>query len=74
MIDHDYDRMISVRASVLDGKDEKILELTQHLAKIQKVVDAQAEDDGLWFCAIHASEGYLQQELRRLHRVIEEGK
>lgn len=38
---------------------------------IRAVVDQQAEDDGLWFIARTAAEGYLQQELRRLHSVIE---
>jgi hypothetical protein len=35
------------------------------------VVDKQAEDDGLWFSAINATEAYLQAGLRRLHEVIE---
>ena len=38
---------------------------------IQSVVDEQAEDEGLWFDAKTAPEGYLQSELRRLHKVIE---
>jgi hypothetical protein len=41
------------------------------LAAIRKVVNAQAEDEGLWFMAETAPEAYLQQELRRLHSVIE---
>ena len=39
--------------------------------KILETVLEQAEDDGLWFNAKYASEAYLQQELRRLHAVIE---
>lgn len=39
--------------------------------EILDTVLEQAEDDGLWFNAKHASEAYLQQELRRLHAVIE---
>ncbi len=35
------------------------------------LVNAQAEDDGLWFIAETASEAYLQQELRRLHAAVE---
>lgn len=35
------------------------------------LVREQAEDDGLWFRAQTASEAYLQQELRRLHAVVE---
>ncbi len=41
------------------------------LRNIREVVDAQAEDDGLWFEAQTAPEGYLQQELRRLHAAVE---
>ena len=37
----------------------------------QKVVAQQAEDDGLWFIAETAAEAYVQQELRKLHAVIE---
>jgi hypothetical protein len=42
-----------------------------HLEKIQSVVNEQSADDGLWFVAETAAEAYLQQELRRLHLVIE---
>jgi hypothetical protein len=41
------------------------------LARVRRLVAEQAEDEGLWFIAEHAPEAYLQQELRRLHRVIE---
>ena len=34
--------------------------------KLIKLVNKQAEDDGLWFIARTASEAYLQQELRKL--------
>jgi hypothetical protein len=37
----------------------------------REIVDAQAEDVGLWFKAQTAPEAYLQQELRRLHAAIE---
>ena len=37
----------------------------------QRVVDEQAEDEGLWFRAQTAAEAYLQQELRRLHAAVE---
>lgn len=39
--------------------------------RVGAVVDEQADDDGLWFQAKTAPEAYLQQELRRLHTVIE---
>lgn len=41
------------------------------LSDVKKLVDDQAEDDGLWFKAVTAAEAYLQQELRRLHAAIE---
>jgi len=43
----------------------------EQVIKILKLVNEQAEDDGLWFKAEHASEAYLQKELRRLHFEIE---
>ena len=39
--------------------------------RIQGVVDAQADDEGLWFVTTTASEAYLQQGLRTLHAFIE---
>ena len=41
------------------------------LAAIRALVDRQAEDGGLWFVARTAPEAYLQQELRRLHALVE---
>lgn len=43
----------------------------QDLESLLELVDSQAEDDDLWFIAETVSEAYLQQELRRLHSVIE---
>lgn len=40
---------------------------------VRDLVNKQAEDEGLWFMAASASEAYLQQELRRLHTLIESG-
>ena len=48
------------------GKEDRI-------AQIKKLVNEQAEDEGLWFEAKYASEAYLQKALRRLHKIIEEG-
>ncbi len=36
-----------------------------------ELVNAQSEDDGLWFQAKTAPENYLQQELRKLHSAVE---
>jgi len=41
------------------------------LAPLRKLVDEQAEDEGLWFIGQTAPEAYLQQALRRLHAAIE---
>ncbi len=35
------------------------------------LVNEQAEDEGLWFLARTVPEAYLQQELRRLHALVE---
>ena len=39
--------------------------------RLLRIVEAQANDPGLWFVAQTAPEGYLQSELRRLHAAIE---
>lgn len=38
---------------------------------IMKKINSQAEDEALWFITASASEAYLQQKLRKLHRVSE---
>ena len=54
--------------------DEYHLGMENRLRKIRALVNEQAEDEGLWFVAATAPEAYLQQELRRLHAAIEEGR
>jgi len=48
----------------------------EDLRRIRALVDEQAEDEGLWTIYPRAQqpigEAYLQQELRRLHTLIEE--
>ena len=39
---------------------------------LQKFVDLQAEDEGLWGVAQYASEAYIQRGLRGCHQFIEE--
>ena len=51
-----------------------IEELIDRFSLIKHLVGEQAEDEGLWFVAETAAEAYLQQELRRLHRLIETGQ
>jgi hypothetical protein len=50
----------------------------QALALLYALVDEQAEDEGLWSTrldgTLSAGEAYLQQELRRLHTLIETGR
>jgi hypothetical protein len=41
------------------------------LIALRRLVDEQAEDEGLWFFAQTGPEAYLQQELRRLHALVE---
>src|SRR3990167_3888280 len=50
---------------------EQVTALEARLAAAQQLVNTQAEDEGLWFFATRVPEAYLQQELRRLHAVIE---
>jgi hypothetical protein len=45
--------------------------MTAQQDSLREIVDEQAEDEGLWFVAVTASEAYLQEELRRLHAAIE---
>lgn len=37
----------------------------------RKVVDEQADDEGLWFVAQTAPEAFLMRALRRLHAAVE---
>lgn len=41
------------------------------IREAQRLVAEQAEDEGLWFIAELVTEGYFQQELRRLHAAVE---
>ena len=47
--------------------------MSEHMEMILKAVATQAEDEALWFVDCTAGEAYLQQALRNLHRVIEDG-
>ena len=44
------------------------------IKRVKKLVSEQAEDEALWFIAESAPESYLQQALRKLHKVLEAGK
>jgi hypothetical protein len=68
-------RVQADRISLLESqRASAFYQLQQAQARVKAVgtlVDAQAEDEGLWFVAATAPEVYLQQELRRLHVAVE---
>lgn len=45
--------------------------LTPEPGAARALVNEQAEDEGLWFEAVHASEAHLQRALRDLHAAVE---
>jgi hypothetical protein len=51
--------------------EKRLEELEAKLKNIKALVAFQAEDEGLWFIPIYAPESHLQQELRKLHAMIE---
>lgn len=53
-------------------REGKLAAQVERLEKARELVAQQANDRGLWFLSLTAPEAYLQQELRRLHAVIEE--
>jgi hypothetical protein len=53
------------------GRGEAARELREAIAAVHSLVSEQAEDEGLWFVADSIVEAYLQQELRRLHTLLE---
>jgi hypothetical protein len=59
-------------ASLLEGMATCAID--ELLRPLVTLVEEQAKDDGLWFEAKTAPEGYLQQELRKLHAAIERMK
>ena len=68
-------------AEQVERAAERVIRAAEHDQQAQawtltlaQVVDEQAEDEGLWFNAQTMPEAYLQQELRRLHRIIEMGQ
>jgi hypothetical protein len=73
---------VTVPASQLKEMQERIAELSEQVGRYEKaleeirsVVDAQADDEGLWSLPFNRlptiAESHLQKELRRLHAVIE---
>ena len=75
----DAERMASLRQMAARGwtvptaTDEDVAFLLSRIDAPKEMVAEQAKDEGLWFVARTAPEAYLQQELRRLHGLIESG-
>ena len=67
-----YDLCTSTASTRIQEAIARIEALEAADSLIKHLVNEQAEDEGLWFVAETAAEAYLQQELRRLHRLIEE--
>lgn len=55
----------------LEDEGREIWTIKAQGSAVRELVDKQAEDEGLWFQAETAPEAYLQQELRKLHALIE---
>ena len=45
--------------------------MTEALRALGQLVETQIDDEGLWFIDANMAEGYLQQELRKLHAAVE---
>ena len=45
----------------------------ERMALIKRAVDFQANDETLWLDSYSVEEAYIQQSLRWLHRVIDDG-
>ncbi len=76
MTEHSINELIEHDLTFVDAVNYQRLvvvlrEARDVLGDIQALVDTQAEDEGLWFVAENAAEGYLQAQLRKLHTAIE---
>ena len=52
-------------------EEEQLARAWLCLNDARKLAAQQAEDDGLWFDAVHVTEDYLQRALRTLAAVVE---
>lgn len=66
-----YEAFLAGHAHQSKIKDRVIDELRNALIYTKKLVDKQAEDEGLWFINVYVSEAYVQQALRKLHFSVE---
>ena len=53
------------------NRNGKNIEPNEPLKIIHALVSEQAKDEGLWFIAETAPEGYLQKHLRNLHALVD---
>jgi len=63
-------KVIDIWAAVISQHIGELAE-GESINRLLAIVNAQAEDEGLWFVAHDAPTSYIQQELRRLHAEIE---
>lgn len=47
-------------------------DLNRKIYTLKAIVNAQAQDEGLWFINDKIEINYIQQELRKLHAAIED--
>ena len=57
--------------ATLKRANAALLAIVEAAKAARSLVDEQAEDEGLWSGSESIVEAYLQQELRRLHAIIE---
>lgn len=62
---------LDMRTTERDFVTQENERLREAIGDVTKLVNAQAEDEGLWFIADSIVEAYFQQELRKLHAAIE---
>lgn len=81
----DHEKFIAESRADLAARERHIVELRNHIAALEvqrpsitqelreamKIVNEQAEDEGLWFEAEYITESVLQAALRRLHAALE---
>ena len=70
-----FERKMNEKLLKYKSEIERLKKEREHsrdwMAAIKALVIEQANDEGIWFIAQTVSEEYLQQELRKLHSMIE---
>ena len=70
-VNHNWRRCWRSSCDIAKECAEKLPKKPRERSSAQILVDAQAEDAGLWFEARTAPEAYLQAALRKLHAAVE---